>query len=89
MGTINCGCGKTFSDSEIPCPHGSLLISEARLEQALDEIEGLDRHAEWFCDRVDAVVRLRGAITYRCPHCDRLLVFEDGLDKPAASYRRE
>jgi hypothetical protein len=89
MGTIHCPCGRTFSDGAIPCPHEWTLISEGDLFAALDEIEQLDWKAEFAGDKADWSIRSRSSIAYRCPHCERMLVFEDGIDKRATSYRRE
>lgn len=89
MGTIHCPGGHSFSDGVIPCPYEWNLISDEHLDAALDEIEGLDWNAEFAGDKADGAIRGRSHIAYRCPHCERLLVFENGIDKPATSYRRE
>jgi hypothetical protein len=89
MGTIHCPGGHTFSDGQIPCPYEWKLISDENLDVALDEVENLDWKAEFAGDKADWAIRGRSLITYRCPHCERMLVFEHGIDKPATSYRRE
>jgi len=89
MGTIHCPGGHTFSYGLVPCPHQSLLISEEQLEPALNEIEQIDWTREFAGDGLDWILRSRGHVAYRCPHCARLLIFEQGLDKPATSYRQE
>jgi hypothetical protein len=89
MGTIHCPGGHIFSDGEIPSPFEWQLISEANFEEALSEVEALDWKAEFAGDKADWAFRSRGHTTYRCPHCERILVFEQGIDKPATSYRRE
>ncbi|WP_447724002.1 hypothetical protein [Sphingomonas koreensis] len=52
-------------------------------------MEELDWTAEFVGDKADWALSSRGHATYRCPHCARMLIFEDGFDKPATSYRRE
>jgi len=89
MGTIHCPGGHTFSDGEIPCPYEYQLLSEAHFMAALDEVEKLDWQAEYAGDKADWAIRSRSIIAYRCPHCERMLIFENGIDKPATSYRRE
>ena len=89
MGTIHCPGGHTFSDGQIPSPYGWLLMSEEQLELAFNEVVELDPKTEYAGDKMQWAILSRGLVTYRCPHCERLLVFEHGLDKPAASYRRE
>ncbi|HEV7694407.1 MAG TPA: hypothetical protein VGO52_26460 [Hyphomonadaceae bacterium] len=89
MTTISCPGGHTFSDGEIPSPYAWELISEANLEEATNEIisligKGGDLEAD-----IPYAISVRSHSTYICPECRRLLVFENGLDKPAASYKRE
>lgn len=89
MGTISCFCGCSFSDGLVPSPHEWKLISEANLEQAINEIEELDWQAAFAGDKADWAIRDRALPVYKCPHCERMLIFENGLDKQAVSYLRE
>jgi hypothetical protein len=90
MATITCPAGHSFSDGQIPSPYEWVLISDENIGRTTDKIIELTRAG---ADDVEAwaevVIRSYGYPAYICPECGRLLVFEDGIDKPAASYRRE
>ena len=65
------------------------LISEANLEPAVDEItQGIAEGGD-VDDYVDQSIRTYGRPTYICPECGRLLIFVNGLEKPANSYLPE
>lgn len=89
MATINCPGGHTFSDGELPSPYGWTLISDANLERALDAIIGQAKADEDVDAQAEVIMGSHGLTTYKCPECGRLIVFENGIENPAASYRRE
>lgn len=86
MGTIHCACGQSFSDGEIPCKFENHLIPDTSVEHltrlVIDAVTaGTDLDLE-----VGYLITSHGATTYECPYCRRLIVFWDGIDKPARSY---
>ena len=90
MPTITCPAGHSFSGGQIPCPYEWMLISDENIGRATDQIIELTRAREEDVEaRAEVVIRSYGYPAYICPECGRLLVFEDGRDKPATSYRRE
>ena len=89
MGTIHCPGGHTFSDGEVPSPYGYTLISEEKLDMAVDTIVERVAAGGDIGDNVDAFVRDYGQKAYICPKCGRIIAFYNGIDKPATSYRRE
>jgi hypothetical protein len=67
-----------------------MLISDDNIGHATDKVIELTRGGEEDLEvRAEVALRSYGYPAYICPKCGRLLVFEDGRDKPAASYRRE
>jgi hypothetical protein len=89
MGTVTCPAGHSFSDGAIPSPYAWTLISDQNFELFTDKIIELTRAGEDVDAQAASVMKSYGYHAYICPKCGRLLVFEDGLDKPATSYKRE
>lgn len=92
MGTIWCPGGHNFPDTLGPSPDAWLLIADEKLEIILDELVDMfkrDLAVDDFEDRAAHSVSSHSVPAYVCPDCGRLIVFENGLDKPATSYRRE
>ena len=89
MATITCAAGHSFSDGAIPSPFAWTLISDENFERFTDKIIELTRAAEDVDAQAAFVMKSYGYPAYICPECGRLLVFEDGIDKPATSYSRE
>jgi hypothetical protein len=89
MPTIACPGGHIVSDGLIPSPNAWRLISDEKLEDALDEIVAMVKAGEDVDARAASVMSAHSHAAYMCPECGRLLVFENGLDRPATSYRRE
>ncbi len=89
MATIICSGGHSFSDGEIPSPYEWTLISDINLGDALDKIIGQTRAGADIEAQAGVIMSSYGHIAYICPECKRLLVFENGIENPATSYRRE
>jgi hypothetical protein len=87
MGQISCN-GHSFSDSLIPCPYGWKLVSDEKFDLVLDEIVQLVKVSSDFnLEIIDPFVK-HGHQAYICPHCGRLLVFFNGIDKPATIFQK-
>lgn len=88
MPTINCVGGHSFSDGLIPSPHDWRLLSDEKVESVVEEIE---RHTREGADPAWAlsVIDQHSLPVVICPMCGRLLLFKDGWDKPAVSYKKE
>jgi hypothetical protein len=89
MGTIYCPGGHSFSDGEIPSPVSYRLIPDTDVEAL---VSGVVKDVRSGGD-VETVVTFKilsaGFAAYACPKCGRLLVFRNGLNSPAESYRPE
>ena len=85
LALIVCPCGERISDADVPNPHLYHLLSDSRMEEVVMELQasGGDDVA------LDFIITSHSRSTYECPRCHRLLIFWDGLDRPAASYVRE
>ena len=89
MATIKCPAEHIFSDGQVPCPHGWTLISESNFDKALDDLLELARKGGDFDGQAMPILASHGLPSYICPECGRLLVFRNGLDKPATIYKPE
>jgi len=89
MGTIYCGAGHAFTDIVTPSPHAWTLISDVKFELLLDELMRLVRENEDNETKAGVMMQAYGIPAYICPECGRMVVFENGLNKPAVSYKRE
>ncbi len=79
---FRCACGEVLNTSVSPHPEGFLLVTEVLLDQVESTPPPCVSEA---IDRVNEV----SVQAYRCPVCDRLLVFERGRGTAPALYRRE
>lgn len=86
MGVVLCGCGKTFNDGEIPCPHQFNLIADVDLDEVSDAMVLALNEADDGYVKMQVTMMAGGKVTYRCPHCHGLLVFWDGLDRAPKYY---
>lgn len=88
MATTRCRCGGMFSDGSIPCEEEYHLLSDVVLETVVDKVTTLVREAE---DEAEVFYALRSAATlvYKCPDCERLIVFWDGLSREPRFYKPE
>lgn len=89
MATITCPGGHSFSDGQIPSPYAWTLISDANLESALDRIIDRAKAGKDVEAQTGVIMNAYGYPAYICPECERLLVFDKGIENPATSYRRE
>jgi hypothetical protein len=89
MTIIHCGCGEVFSDAEFPSQNTFYLISDVLIEDLTASIIRAVEAGEDVESRVGFLLMSTGVRTYQCPNCERLLVFWDGLDHPARSYKPE
>lgn len=78
-----------FYDGEIPSPHEFILMADAKIENLTEAVRQLCEQGGDLVAAVKVLLNSNGATTYKCPECGRLLVFEEGLDKAARSYRPE
>ena len=80
MARILCKCGNSLSNSTQPeITH--LIISGDNWVQILDRIDAGEQLIN-FCDSLSID-------SWKCPECERLIVFRDGVDKPARIYKVE
>lgn len=88
MSTINCGCGESFSDAEIPSPHLYHVIPDLALGDVVRRMIELARGAG---DTTAIFSELEDASTavYKCPHCGRLLVYDESEQRATKVYARE
>jgi hypothetical protein len=89
MGTIRCPCGHLFSDGDIPSPYEYNLIPDMAIEDLTKAVIKTIQQGEDIEARVSYLIMSHGATTYKCPVCGHLLVFWEGTDKLAASYKPE
>lgn len=89
MATISCPGEHSFSDGLIPSPYAWTLISDVNLERALDRIIEQAKAGEDAEAQAGVIMGSLGYPAYICPECKRLLVFENGIENRATSYRRE
>jgi hypothetical protein len=89
MSTIHCPGGHSFSDNEIPSNISFHLIPDTATEPLVTSIvDTVRKHID--PESVITHQVLASSIdTYKCPHCGRLLVFWNGLDGRATSYKTE
>ncbi len=89
MSTIHCPGGHTFSDGEIPSSLSFHLIPDVSIETLVSDVI----NAVHSVQDVEAVVThklLSSSIdVYKCPHCDRVLIFWNGQTNRSVSYRPE
>jgi len=85
MSKFGCRCGHTIVDIESPCADLWLTIPDEQLwplVKQLAEIAGKEHPTDHATAAIcDAAIQL-----YRCPACERLLVFWNGSDEPYRSY---
>ena len=89
MGTVHCPGGHSFSDGAIPSPVSFRWIPDAAVEGLVSEVVTAARGEGDVEDEVGFKILSAGFDAYECPRCGRLLVFRQGLDLPADSYRPE
>ena len=87
MGTIRCPCGHIFSDGDIPSPYEYNLIPDTIIEDLTKAVIATVQCGEDIEVRVAYLIRSHGATTYKCPVCDQPLVFWEGMDQLAATYK--
>ncbi len=86
MGTVYCVCGKFFGDAEIPSPYLFTLIPDVAIERLAESLDSAYKSAQDKEAAIPFLIATHGVTVYMCPHCSRLLVLWNGLDRPAASY---
>ena len=84
MSKIKCICGEIIEMISVPNPNGFLSVPEL----SLDQIE-TDSEAESSVVSVFDAINDRGIQGYRCPNCQRLILFESGRGGEASFYARE
>ncbi len=87
MSTFRCRCGKTFADTEIPCPHAYSLVADTAVERLTEAIIQACQQGDDAEARVVFLLGTGGTSVYQCPHCGRLLVFWDGLQRVPVFYQ--
>ena len=74
MPSMTCKCGQKISFGQIPCPDEWLLVSDVQFND--------------FGGNVDSEELYRAFHSmFRCPQCDRLWVYWDGLAGVPKEYR--
>ena len=89
MATIHCPCGNTFGDGEIPSSYLFAMIPDTALEELVEGHLASACKGDAVADEMYSSIQSVSIPAYRCPHCGRMLLFWEGLDKPARSYREE
>ena len=89
MANIHCKCGKSFSDGEIPCKYQYYLIPDAAIQGIGDRVVSIVKSGTEDDDGIEFAIIDPGKIAYECPYCKRLIVFWQGLDEKASSYKLE
>jgi hypothetical protein len=90
VGTIWCECGEAISDAEVPSPHLHHLVADVAVEELVSDILKAVADASDEQDRelrIGFLVTQHGRPVYRCPRCGELLVFWDGIEGRATTYR--
>ncbi len=87
MPKLVCRCGHVINLSEIPCPHGLLLISESEIEPLVDQLlqacqtQNSIKELEWqFYTAIQSTQRPGIRQAYICPHCGRMAIFSNTTD---------
>jgi hypothetical protein len=81
---ILCKCGFVVSTGSCPNPIGFLYLREKDADDIETEANDDTKVSEIFDS-----IGLRAVQGYRCPSCDRLLMFEEGRDGLVSFYSRE
>jgi acetone carboxylase gamma subunit len=89
MSTFRCRCGKTFADTEIPCAYEYSLVPDTAFERLTEAIIQACQPRNDAEAQVPFLLSSAGIPVYRCPHCGRLLVFWDGLQRVPLFYQPE
>jgi hypothetical protein len=82
--SLLCKCGHVISTGSNPNPIGFLYLRE----KDADDIETAAK-ADTKASEIFDSIGSRATQGYRCPSCDRLLMFEEGRDGLVAFYSRE
>jgi hypothetical protein len=89
MGKISCKCGHSFSDGQIPCSYQYNLIPDIKSEELTEGIINIVEKNDDVWVRVDYLISDTGLVTYKCPTCNGILIFWNGLENPAVYYKEE
>ena len=89
MATIHCKCGKIFSDGAIPCEHEYHLLADVAVEDLVDKVTAVVAKAEDAQTEVGYAIVSASNPVYKCPFCDRLIIFWEGLSKEPRFYKAD
>ncbi len=90
MAVLTCPGGHSFPDIE---PYGWEIIAEERRHALVATIVDLARRGDMnnsdLYQNVDWCISNHSAQGYTCPDCGRLILFDNGVDRPAKSFTPE
>ncbi|MEW4454806.1 hypothetical protein AB1L30_19225 [Bremerella sp. JC817] len=88
MSKTRCRCGFVLIDIESPCEDLYWGIPDAKMWPLVKEFSKAPESA-FPTDDISAALAVNGFTFYKCPECDRLLVFWDPENPEYCSYRLE